>query len=75
MTYKRMNSITQEQFNDEMFDASRRFITRDMKQIENVAKQYANQHQSILNDIGDGWYRIAPSICPHLAEGIHDKHT
>jgi len=64
MTYKRMNSLTQEQFNDEMFDASRRFITWDMKRIEEVAKPYANQHKSILSDIGDGWYRIAPSNCP-----------
>jgi Family of unknown function (DUF6055) len=64
MTYKRMNSLTQEQFNDEMFDASRKFITWDMKRIEGVAKQYANQHRSALNDIGNGWYRIAESDCP-----------
>ena len=64
MTYKRMNSLTQEQFNDEMFDASRRFITWDMKRIEKVAKPYANQHHCVLNDIGDGWYRIPPSNCP-----------
>jgi len=64
MTYKRMNSLSQEQFNDEMFDAARRFITWDMKRIEKVAKQYANQHKSILNDTGDGWHRIAQSNCP-----------
>ena len=64
MTYKRMNSLSQEQFNDEIFDANRRFITWDMKRIESVAKPYANQHQSYMNDAGDGWYRIAPSNCP-----------
>ena len=64
MTYKRLNKLSQEQFNDEMFDASRRFITWDMKRIEKVAKQYANQHQCTLNDVNDGWYRIAPSNCP-----------
>jgi hypothetical protein len=64
MTYKRINSLTQDQFNDEIFDASRRFITWDMKRIEKVAKQYANQHKSILNAAGDGWYRIAASNCP-----------
>ncbi len=64
MTYKRMNSLSQEQFNDEMFDACRRFITWDMKRIEKVAKQYANQHQCELNDVNDGWYRIAKSRCP-----------
>jgi Family of unknown function (DUF6055) len=64
ITYKRINSLSQEQFNDEMFDASRRFITWDMKRIEQVAKQYANQHTSTLNAVEDGWYRIAASNCP-----------
>lgn len=64
MTYKRMNSLTQEQFNDEMFDASRKFITWDLKRIEKVAKQYVNQHKSTLVDMGDGWYRIDSSNCP-----------
>lgn len=64
MTYKRLNSLSQEQFNDEMFDAARRFVTWDMERIEKVARPYANQHQCRLNDIGDGWYRIDPSRCP-----------
>lgn len=64
MTYKRITSLTQDQFNDEMFDAYRHFITWDLKRIEQVAKQYANQHKSLLNDVGDGWYRIAASNCP-----------
>lgn len=63
-TYKRMNALSQEQFNDEMFDASRRFITWDMKRIQKVARQYANQHKSTLNAVEDGWYRIAASNCP-----------
>lgn len=63
-TYKRLNSLTQEQFNDEMFDACRRFITWDMERIWEVARPYANQHRCILNDAGDGWYRIASSNCP-----------
>jgi len=64
MTYKRLNNLSQEQFNDEIFDASRRFITWDMPRIEKVAKQYANQHKSTLNAVEDGWYRIAASNCP-----------
>ena len=63
-TYKRMNGLSQEHFNDEMFDASRRFITWDMKRIENVAKPYANQHKTTMNAVADGWYRIAASHCP-----------
>lgn len=64
MTYKRLNGLTQDQFNDEMFDACRRFITWDMKRIAAVAKPYANQHSCMLQDIGDGWYRIVPAKCP-----------
>jgi hypothetical protein len=64
MTYKRLNSLSQPKFNDEMFDACRRFITWDMPRIEKVAKPYANKHNSTLNSVGDGWYKIAESNCP-----------
>lgn len=64
MTYKRITAVTQEQFNDEMFDADRRFITWDMKRIEKLAAQYANQHTSILDSISGGWYRIDKNNCP-----------
>jgi hypothetical protein len=64
MAYKRMIKLSQSQFNDEMFDAARRFITWDMSRIEKVASPYANQHRSTLNPAGEGWYRIAESNCP-----------
>ena len=64
MTYKRITGLSQEEFNDEMFDASRRFITWDMKRIDEVAKPYRNQHKTNLNAVGDGWYRITKANCP-----------
>jgi hypothetical protein len=64
MAYKRMSKLSQSRFNDEMFDAARRFITWDMKRIEKVAAPYANQHRTTLDPVGDGWYRIAESNCP-----------
>jgi hypothetical protein len=64
MTYKRLSGITQEEFNDEMFDACRRFVTWDMPRIEQVAARYANQHTTKLNAIDDGWYQIARDKCP-----------
>ena len=63
-TYKRITGLNQEQFNDEMFDACRRFITWDMKRIGQVAKPYANQHKTTLNAVAEGWYRVATSNCP-----------
>jgi hypothetical protein len=64
MTYKRLNNLSQDQFNDEIFDAASRFITWDMKRIEQVAKRYANQHTSSLQPAEDGWYKIASTNCP-----------
>jgi hypothetical protein len=63
MTYKRLNNLTQEQFNDEIFDAARRFVTWDMPRIEKVAARYANQHTTSLTTT-NGWYQIAPDKCP-----------
>jgi hypothetical protein len=64
MTYKRLTSITQDQFNDEIFDAARRFVTWDMPRIEKVAARYANQHTTSLTATADGWYQIAVDKCP-----------
>ena len=65
MTYKRLTGITQEQFNDEIFDASRHFVTWDMPRIAKVAARYANQHTtSISKAPEDGWYQISSNTCP-----------
>lgn len=64
MAYKRLTGITQEEFNDEMFDAARRFMTWDMPRVEEVASPYANQHTTHLDTAGNGWFRIAPDRTP-----------
>jgi hypothetical protein len=64
IAYQRLTSITQEQFNDEMFDAARRFVTWDLPRIEKVAARYANQHFTSLTSTPDGWFQIAPDKCP-----------
>jgi hypothetical protein len=63
-TYKRITAQSQEQFNDEMFDASRRFITWDLPRIDQLARKYANQHFTTINPIGDDWFVIAKEKCP-----------
>lgn len=63
-TYKRMHGMSQESFNDEMFDAVRRFITWDIPRVQELSRPYRNQHESELVAVGDGWYRIAPSRVP-----------
>ena len=64
MAYKRITNITQEQFNDEIFDAARRLITWDMARIADNARKYANQHVTALQPVEDGWWQIAESNCP-----------
>lgn len=63
-TYKRLNNLNQEQFNDELFDAYQHFITWDLKRVEKEAHQYANQHICKLDKTNDDWFRIAPANCP-----------
>jgi hypothetical protein len=64
LAYQRITAITQQQFNDEMFDACRRFVTWDLPRIEKVAARYANRHETRIIAGDDGWYRIAPEKCP-----------
>ncbi|MGJ7032518.1 DUF6055 domain-containing protein [Niabella hirudinis] len=63
-TYKRITHTSQERFNDEMFDAARRFVTWDLKRVKEVAKPYANMHYTKTDAIGKGWHRIANENCP-----------
>ncbi len=64
MAYQRLTSTNQQKFNDEIFDAARRFITWDLARIENVSSKYANQHISSLKAVGNGWYQVAEKKCP-----------
>lgn len=64
MAYKRITNVEQGAFNDEMYDAYRKFITWDMDRIRDVSKQYVNQHSSAVSRAGNDWYQIAHSRCP-----------
>jgi hypothetical protein len=63
-TYKRLTNTDQKAFNDEIFDASIKFITWDLPRIAEVAKPYANQHITKLVTAEDGWMKIAKSHAP-----------
>jgi hypothetical protein len=62
--YKRLTSIDQDQFNDEIFEAARRFMTWDLPRIERFAAPYANAHACELKTVGEGWYQVTSSYCP-----------
>lgn len=64
MTYQRLTHTSQQAFNDEIFDAARRFMTWDMKRTEAVGSRYANQHSTRFDSTQDGWLRIKRTQCP-----------
>ncbi|MBP3670110.1 MAG: hypothetical protein J6J26_11220 [Bacteroides sp.] len=65
MTYKQMFNLTQEQFNDEMFDASRRIVNLDFTHAFDVTRKHAGQ---MITKLGapdaEGWRMITPENCP-----------
>jgi hypothetical protein len=63
-TYKRIYNLTQDAFNDEIFEGCRKFITWDLKRVNEVAKKYANQHITKLDKSNNGYYRIDSAHCP-----------
>lgn len=65
MTYKQMFNLTQEQFNDEMFDASRRIVNLDFTHAFDVTRKHAGQMTTKLGTPNaEGWQMITPENCP-----------
>ena len=64
MTYMRANGLSQQEFCDEMFDASRRIINLDYKRAWNETRPFANKFSTKLEETSDGWSRIVPEQCP-----------
>lgn len=67
MTYQRMQNLSQEQFNDEMFNAYQRLINFDYKRVYPVTRHWANSFadfKDCLEDKGKGWYQVKKAWCP-----------
>lgn len=65
MTYKQMFNLTQEQFNDEMFDASRRIVNLDFTHAFDVTRKHAGQMTTKLGaPDAEGWQMITLENCP-----------
>lgn len=64
-TYKRINSVTQSEFNDEMYDCAARFATWDIPDlIEYGNSRFSARPQTSLTDIGDDVWQINYDHCP-----------
>ena len=65
-TYKRLNNLTQEQFNNEMFEGVCRFVTWDIPSMKEANIKHIDKHQYSLIEVGAGkkTYRADPKTCP-----------
>lgn len=64
ITYIRLNNLSQEEFCDEMFDATRRIINLDYKRAWKETRKNANKFSTKLIEESEGWARVAPEQCP-----------
>ncbi len=64
-TYKRITGITQEKFNDEMYDCAARFASWDIPAIKSYgASKIASRPQPAMTNAGDNYWMISASVCP-----------
>jgi hypothetical protein len=63
-TYKRINSISQTQFNDEMYEHAALLTTWDIPKIKDYGKNYINRRIQVkMNTTEDNYWKIDPSVC------------
>jgi hypothetical protein len=63
-TYKRINSISQTQFNDEMYEHAALLTTWDIPEIKDYGKNYINRRAQVkMNATDDNYWKIDPSVC------------
>jgi len=63
-TYMRLTNINVDQLNDEIYDASKRFVTWDIDNIRANGAAYIGKHTYGFTSLGNGAYRIAYNNCP-----------
>lgn len=63
-TYKRMNNMNQEQFNDEMFEGVCRFVTWDIPDLKEANVHHIDKHQYKLAKVSENIFRADPTTCP-----------
>lgn len=63
-TYKRLNNMTQEQFNDEMFEGASRFVTWDIPHMKEANAKHIDKHQYQLKEVSALKYQVLPEACP-----------
>lgn len=62
--YMRMNSLTIDQFNEEIYEASTRFVTWDIDAIRSYGSNFIGKQSYKFYTLADGSYQVAYSHCP-----------
>ncbi len=63
-TYKRITSITQSQFNDEMYECAARFTTWDIPALKTAGANYFNARpQPLMKLAADDYWQIDSTVC------------
>ena len=63
-TYKRLNSLTQEQFNDEMYEHAARLTTWDIPAIKSYGEKYIDSRAQVkMSRTSDKYWLVDPSQC------------
>ncbi len=64
ITYKRHFGLSQEQFNDEMWNTVCHFVNWDYERVWEESRPYANKNVTKLETASDGWQRVSKDNCP-----------
>ncbi|WP_455640433.1 DUF6055 domain-containing protein [Parabacteroides sp.] len=67
MTYKRMTGLSQEQFNDELFEAYRQLVNFDYGRVFDKTRDWANSFDRFSDNLehkSNGWYQVKKEHCP-----------
>lgn len=62
--YMRLNSLTVDQLNAELYDAATRFVTWDIDAIRTNGANYIGKHTYKFYQLTDGAYQVAYNHCP-----------
>ncbi|WP_316765769.1 DUF6055 domain-containing protein [Pedobacter frigiditerrae] len=63
-TYMKLAKLNVEQLNDELYDASKRFVTWDIDNLRTYGANYIGKHTYGFTSVGNGVYRVAYNNCP-----------
>ncbi|RXK86223.1 DUF4859 domain-containing protein [Filimonas effusa] len=62
--YQRLTNITNEQFNDEIYDASSKMVTWDLDSIRKNGKAFIGTHTYKMTRLSDGSFQPDATFCP-----------